>query len=75
MLNQEKLNVEEYSSYNISKFWNILNYSNDISQKHIANNFFSNLKEKCQDYLKLSIELFNNSNSTQDKLISSILLL
>ena len=74
MLNQEKLNVEEYSSYNISKFWNILNYSNDISLKHVANNFFSNLKEKCQDYLKLSIELFNNSNSTQDKLISSILI-
>ena len=74
MLNQEKLNIEEYSSYNISKFWNILNYSNDISQKHAANNFFSNLKEKCQNYLKISIELYQNSNSSQDKLISSILI-
>ena len=74
MLNQEKLNIEEYSSYNISKFWNILNYSNDISQKHTANNFFSNLKEKCQNYLKISIELYQNSNSSQDKLISSILI-
>ena len=40
----------------------------------MANNFFSNLKEKCQNYLKISIELYQNSNSSQDKLISSILI-
>ena len=71
-MNQE--NKEEFTSDGISKYWNILNYSNDISQKHIANTYFSNLKDKCPNYLELSIELFNKSNSIQDKLISSLLI-
>ena len=73
-MNQENSVIEEFTSNNISKFWNLLNYSNDISKKQVANIFFSNLKEKCQNYLEISIELFNNSDSKQDKLISSILI-
>ena len=73
-MNQENSVIEEFTSSNISKFWNLLNYSNDISKKQVANIFFSNLKEKCQNYLEISIELFNNSDSKQDKLISSILI-
>ena len=74
MLNQGKLNIEEYSSNNISIFWNLLNFSNDIVKKQLANTFFSNLKEKYKNYFEISIELFNKSNSSQDKLISSILI-
>ncbi len=73
-MNQENINIEEFTSDSISKFWNLLNNSNDIFKKQVANNFFSNLKEKCENYLELSIELFNKSNSIQDKLISSILI-
>ena len=65
---------EEFTSDGISKYWNLLNYSNDIIQKNLANKYFSNLKEKCQNYLNLSIELFKKNNSIQDKLISSILI-
>ena len=64
----------EFTSQGISKNWNILNYSNDLAQKQSANNYFRNLKEKCANYLEISIELFNNSNSTQDKIISSLLI-
>ena len=74
MMNQEKLNIEEYTSNNISLFWQLLNYSNDIIKKQLANTFFSNLKEKCLNYFEISIELFNKSNSSQDKLISVILI-
>ena len=74
MLNQEKLNIEEYSSNNISLFWKLLNYSNDIIKKQLANTFFSNLKEKCQNYLEISVELFTKSSSSHDKLISTILI-
>ena len=74
MMNNDIPNIEEYSANNISLFWNLLNYSNDISKKQCANIFFSNLKEKYQNYLDISIELFNKSNSLQDKLISSILI-
>ena len=66
--------IVEFTSDGISKYWNLLNYSNDIVQKNLANKYFSNLKEKCQNYLNLSIELFKKSNSIQDKLISSILI-
>jgi len=65
---------EEFTSDGISKYWNLLNFSNDIIQKNLANKYFSNLKEKCQNYLNLSIELFKKTNSIQDKLISSILI-
>ena len=65
---------EEFTSDGISKYWNLLNYSNDIVQKNLANKYFSNLKEKCQNYLDLSIDLFKKSTSIQDKLISSILI-
>ena len=52
----------------------MLNFSNDIMKKQAANMYFSNLKEKCSNYLEISIELFNKSNSIQDKLISSLLI-
>ena len=75
-MNEEKLNlnIEEYTSKSISKFWKLLNYSNDITKKQIANIFFSNLKEKYKNYLEISIELFNTAESIQDKIISSILI-
>ena len=55
MLNQGKLNIEEYSSNNISIFWNLLNFSNDIVKKQLANTFFSNLKEKYKNYFEIYI--------------------
>ena len=66
--------TSEFTSQGISQNWNILNYSNDLAKKQSANNYFRNLKEKCANYLEISIELFNNSNSTQDKIISSLLI-
>ena len=74
MMNKEDKYIEEYTSNNISKFWYLLNNSNDISEKQKANIYFSNLKEKYKNYFEISIELFNKSNSSQDKLISSILI-
>ena len=73
-MKSQNLNTEEYTSNNISKFWKLLNYSNDITEKQIANIFFSNLKEKYQEYLEISIELFNTAETIQDKIISSILI-
>ena len=64
----------EYTSSSISKYWNMLNLSNDISQKQQANISFSNLKQKCSNYLLPSIELFESSNNIQDKFISSLLI-
>ena len=64
----------EFTSNEISRFWNILNNSNDVAQKQIANTYFNNLKEKCSNYLDISIELFDKSNSVQDKIISSLLI-
>ena len=73
MNNKDNLG-EKFTSDGISKYWTMLNFSNDISQKQAANAYFSNLKEKCPNYLEISIELFNKSNSNEDKLISSILI-
>ena len=67
-------NLNEFTSEGISKYWNILNNSYDISQKKLSNIYFRNLKEKCPNYLELSIELFTKSNSIQDKIISSLLI-
>ena len=48
-MKSQNLNTEEYTSNNISKFWKLLNYSNDITEKQIANIFFSNLKENIRN--------------------------
>ena len=71
-MNQVKVN--EFTSEGISKYWNILNNSNDISQKQLANTYFRNLKDNCINYLEISIELFTKTNSIQDKIISSLLI-
>ena len=67
-------NKLEFTSNNTSKYWNMLNFSNDTSQKQVANTYFSDLKAKCPDYIDISIELFNKSNLIQDKFISSLLI-
>ena len=40
MMNKEDKYIEEYTSNNISKFWYLLNNSNDISEKQKANIYF-----------------------------------
>ena len=67
-------NLEQFTSNNISKYWNMLNFSNDITQRQIANTFFSDLKKNCPNYIDISIELYNKSNIIQDKFISSLLI-
>ena len=63
----------EYSSENISKYWKILNYSNSPEEKKFANMYLTNFKQKCQNCLQISFQLFN-SPYLEDKLISSILI-
>ena len=65
---------EQFTSNNISKYWNMLNFSNDITQKQIANTYFSDLKKNCPNYIDISIELYNKSNIIQDRFISSLLI-
>ena len=67
-------NKEEFSSDSISKYWFLLNYSNNLAEKQIANEYFAKLKENFPNYLEISIELFLKSNSAQDKIISTLLI-
>ena len=67
-------NNEEFTSDSISKYWGLLNYSNNLAEKQIANEYFAKLKEKCPNYLEISIELFFKSNLVQDKIISTLLI-
>lgn len=62
-----------FTPENISKFWNLLNFSTNPEERKTANLFLSEFKEKCSNYLQISIALFN-SESLEDKLISSILI-
>ena len=62
-----------FTPENVSKYWNLLNYSNNQNDKKTANEFLMQLKKNCQQLLEISIELFK-SQSLDDKLISSLLI-
>ena len=62
-----------FTPENLSKYWKILNNSNNPNERKIANSFLSEFKNKCPNNLEISIELFS-SESIEDKLISSILI-
>ena len=62
-----------FTPENISKYWNLLNYSNNPNDKKQANDFLIALKKNCSQCFEISIELFK-SNSLDDKIISSLLL-
>ena len=62
-----------FTPENVSKYWNLLNNSNNQDDKKIANQYLMQLKEECSQLLEISIELFK-SQSLDDKLISSLLL-
>ena len=62
-----------FTPENVSKYWNLLNYSNNPNDKKQANDFIIAFKKNCSQCLEISIELFK-SNSLDDKIISSLLL-
>ena len=62
-----------FTPENLSKYWNLLNNSNNPNERKIANSFLSQFKKNCPNNLEISIELFS-SESIEDKLISSILI-
>ena len=62
-----------FTPENVSKYWNLLNYSNNQNDKKIANEYLMRLKRDCPQLLEISIELFK-SQSLDDKLISSLLM-
>jgi hypothetical protein len=68
----------DYSSFiftpeSVSKYWSILNNSNNPNDKKIANDFLIQLKKDCTQCLDISLQLFK-SQSLDDKLISSLLI-
>ena len=63
----------DFTPENISKYWNILNNTNNPEERKAANFFISELKKKCKNLLHISIKLFS-SESIEDKVISSILI-
>ena len=62
-----------FTPENISKYWNLLNYSNNLDDKRQANKFLYEFKKICPKYLDISIKLFE-SQSLDDKIISSLLI-
>ena len=62
-----------FNPENLSKYWKILNNSNDSQERKIANSFLDKFKANCPNCLEISMSLFK-SNDLQDKLISSILI-
>ena len=62
-----------FTPENVSKYWNLLNNSNNQDDKKMANQYLMQLKEECPQLLEISIELFK-SQSLDDKLISSLLI-
>ena len=62
-----------FTPENVSKYWNLLNYSNNPEDKKKANEFIYAFKNNCSQCLEISIELFK-SESLDDKIISSLLL-
>ena len=62
-----------FTPENVSKYWNLLNNSNNPNDKKEANDFLIQFKRNCPQCLEISIELFK-SQSLDDKLISSLLI-
>lgn len=62
-----------FSPENLSKYWKILNNSNNPNERKLANSFLSEFKKNCPNSLEISMTLFS-SESIEDKLISSILI-
>ena len=62
-----------FSPENVSKYWKLLNYSNNPNDKKTANSFLAAFKKKCPNCLEISMSLFSRESS-QDKLISSLLI-
>ena len=62
-----------FTPENISKYWNLLNTSNNPEDRKIANEFLFQFKKNCPQSLEISIELFKNE-SLDDKIISSLLI-
>ena len=62
-----------FTAENVSKYWNLLNNSNNPNDKIIANKYLIELKKNCQQCLEISIQLYR-SQSLDDKLISCLLL-
>ena len=63
----------EFTPQNVSKYWNLLNNSNNQNDKKIANEFLIQFKKNCNQCLEISIELFK-SPSLDDKIISSLIM-
>ena len=62
-----------FTPENLSKYWKILNNSNNPNERKLANSFLSEFKKNCPNSLEISMTLFS-SESIEDKLISSILI-
>ena len=62
-----------FTAENVSKYWNLLNNSNNSNERKIANEFLMKFKKNCTQCLEISFELFKSS-SLDDKLISSLLI-
>ena len=63
----------EFTAENVSKYWNLLNNSNNPIDKKIANDFLIKFKSECNQILEISILLFK-SPSLDDKFISSLIM-
>ena len=62
-----------FTAENVSKYWNLLNNSNNSNERKIANEFLMKFKKDCTQCLEISFELFKSS-SLDDKIISSLLI-
>ena len=62
-----------FTPENVSKYWNILNNSNNPNDKRISNDFLIQFKKDYNKCLQISFQLFK-SQSLDDKLISSLLI-
>ena len=63
----------DFTAENVSKYWTLLNNSNNSNERKIANEFLMKFKKDCTQCLEISFELFKSS-SLDDKLISSLLI-
>ena len=63
----------DFTAENVSKYWTLLNNSNNSNERKIANEFLMKFKKDCTQCLEISFELFKSS-SLDDKIISSLLI-
>ena len=62
-----------FSPENISKYWKLLNHSQNPKERKLANKFLSEFKQNCTQCIEIAMALFS-SQSLEDKFISSLLL-